>query len=133
MRPFPRLLMLLPCLAACSPEPATLPAVGRDDGHVEWRGERRCADCDRIDVHLVLERSGSGRRYRLLETYRTGSAGVRFAEQGRWRHDDGLLWLQGGDGGLRVYALGADGWLRSRDTRGRPLPRDDAALSPRVP
>jgi len=135
MRPSPRLLLAtLLCVAAgCAPGPAPLPAIGQGDGRVEWRGVLPCADCRGIRVHLVLERVGDERRYRLEETYLAGRAGVRFVEAGQWQHEDELLRLQADGGGLRTYALEPGGRLQSRDSRGAPLPvHDDAVLSPHV-
>lgn len=120
--------------AGCRREPEPLPGIAQGDGRVEWRGTAPCADCDAIAVRLVLRRESGEQRYLLEETYLAGDGGERFVDHGRWRQDAGLLRLEGGGGSRRTFALGEDGRLRARDSRGRALPvQDDAALSPLPP
>lgn len=128
------LLAVVLAATGCRREPVPLPGIARGDGQVEWRGTMPCADCDAIAVRLVLRREGGEQRYLLEETYFAGDVGERFVDRGRWRHDAGLLRLEGGDGSGRTFALGEDGGLRARDSHGRALAvQDDAALSPLPP
>jgi hypothetical protein len=128
------MLAVLLAVAGCRREPVPLPGIAKGDGRVEWRGITPCADCDAIAVRLVLRRERGEQRYLLEETYFTGDAGERFVDRGRWRHETGLLRLEGADGSRRTFALGEDGRLRARDSRGRALAvQDDAALSPLPP
>lgn len=123
--------LLLVCLSsACdrhAPEPtssATMPfaQLEHDGGSIQWQGLLACADCGGIDTALSLQRSGAGRDYALTETYLTVDGNARFVETGHWQLDQGLVRLQGSDGGRRVFALLPDGRLQPRDGRGRPFP-----------
>ena len=126
--------LLLLVAGACERAPTPLPGIAQGDGRVQWQGTIPCADCDGIDVRLVLEREGDARRYMLVETYVAGAGGVRFVEYGQWRQEAALLRLQGGSGSQRTYGLLDDGRLQARDSHGRRLSlRDDALLSPAAP
>lgn len=122
-------LTLAGLLSACSREaPSGTPIAALPpfdgDGRVGWQGLLACADCDGIDTTLALSRSGERREYLLVETYLDGDGGARFVEQGHWqRQGDALIRLQPADGGVRVYALQADGRLQPRDGRGRRFAR----------
>lgn len=121
-------------LAGCEREDAvarTAPLAGVQDGSLAWSGVLACADCDGIEVRLMLARRGSARSYRLVETYFEAGGGEQFADAGEWRAEGGVVRLQGENGGLRVYALLPDGRLQPRDAHGRPFaPREQDFLLP---
>lgn len=121
------LLLVACCLpAACDvarpPASATLP-LDQGDGRIEWRGTMPCADCDGIEVQLMLERNGDARRYELVETYLAQEGAARFAETGEWRQAGELIDLAGESGVARRYAVLAGGRLQPRDARGRAFAR----------
>jgi hypothetical protein len=90
---------------------------------MEFRGERACVDCLRIDAWLRLEDDGSAQRYRLVEEYRGDGGDRRFEDAGEWMANGELLRLRSQDGGgERVYARLVDGRLQARGARGQPLP-----------
>jgi len=134
-------LPVLPCFAfillaagACGRAPITSPVLAQDDTRGEWRGSATCADCERIDIRLALQREGDANRYLLVETYVVAGTGARFVDRGQWRQDAALLRLAGSSGSRRTYAVMDDGRLQARDSHGRPLPvRDDGLLSPIAP
>jgi copper homeostasis protein (lipoprotein) len=131
---WPFIAFMLSAAAGCGRAPVPLRAIADGDGRVEWHGTAACADCERIDTRLALEREGDARRYSLIETYVAGEAGARFVERGQWRQDAALLHLAGSNGSRRTYALLDDGRLQARDSHGRRLQvRDDALLSPVAP
>lgn len=109
------------CDVARPPVPGTLPLDG--DGRIEWRGTLPCADCDGIEVQLMLERTGDARRYELIETYIAQEGAARFAETGEWRQAGELIDLSGENGVVRRYAVQAGGRLQPRDARGRAFAR----------
>lgn len=120
--------------SGCGRAPVPLPVVGHGDGQVEWRGSAPCADCERIDIRLMLQRRGEARNYLVVEQYVVAGTGARFVDRGQWRQDAALLRLAGDAGSRRTYAVLDDGRLQARDSHGRPLPvRDDALLSPVTP
>lgn len=128
MPPLARLIAVfavLSLLAACGRDgapagDADLPPVGRPGSQIAvWQGLLACADCDGIEVRLVLERDGAPGRYRLTEVYLAGEASERFEEQGRWWRDGRVLRLRSEHGGERVLALEPDGALSLRDRSGR--------------
>ena len=126
-RSVPVLLLAACCLlAACDvgrpPASAPQPLDG-GDGRIEWRGTLPCADCDGIEVQLMLERAGAARRYELVETYMAEEGAARFAETGEWRQQGELIELAGERGVARRYAVLADGRLQPRDARGRAFSR----------
>ena len=118
------LLFAAACLlAACDAAPpggapATMPASSA----MEFRGQRPCVDCNRIDAWLRLEQEGEARRFRLIEDYRADGGDRRFEDAGEWLADGDFLRLRSQAGGERVYARLDDGMLQARDARGRPLP-----------
>lgn len=96
-------------------------------GQLAWEGVLACADCDGIEMRLVIDRDatdpivGAGDaqpRYELLETFLADQGGERFREQGQWRRDGRLLRLQADGGGERVFAIEPDGRLSLRDADG---------------
>ncbi len=90
---------------------------------MEFRGQRACVDCLRIDAWLRLEHDGNAQRYRLVEEYRGDGDGRRFEDAGEWIAKGELLRLRSQDGGgERVYARLADGRLQARGARGQSLP-----------
>ena len=99
----------------------------------EWRGLLPCADCEAIEVELVLERTGTSARFVLLERYRGGPAPGEYRSEGGWR--ESACELQGETGlcieldgpGLRWFRH-ADGTLAAIDAGGRPLDADGARL-----
>lgn len=118
------------CDVARPPASTALPLDG-GDGRIEWRGTLPCADCDGIEVQLVLERAGEARRYELVETYVAQDGPARFAESGEWRQADEMIDLAGEDGVARRYAVLDGGRLQPRDARGRPFARrEDDVLVP---
>ena len=117
--------MLAACQASPPPPPLTATQARLDvDGEIQWRGARRCADCDGIEAQLVLRRAGGRNSYSLAETYRVSRQGARFLETGRWQRNGALLRLRGDGSSTRVYALLPDGRLQARDAHGGPLPGD---------
>ena len=64
------LLLAMPALSGCGRQdaaPHRAPAaaatdIDRDPGGIEWQGSADCADCDGIDVRLVLEQLAGRRR-----------------------------------------------------------------------
>lgn len=121
------LLLAACCLpAACdvARQPASAPLpLDSGDGRIEWRGTLPCADCDAIEVQLMLERAGDARRYELVETYIAEDGAARFVESGEWRQRDDLVDLTGEAGVARRYAVLPDGRLQPRDARGRAFAR----------
>jgi copper homeostasis protein (lipoprotein) len=122
------LLLAACCLfAACDvgrrPASSTLP-LDQGDGRIEWHGTLPCADCDAIEVQLMLERAGDARRYELVETYIAEEGAARFTESGEWRQRDDLIELTGEAGVARRYAVLPDGRLQPRE-RGRAFARRD--------
>jgi hypothetical protein len=119
-----RIALSCACLAGCHERNAPPPASASTQAHqarAEWQGRQPCADCDAIDTQLVLERGGDRDRYRLVETFRSGNAGARFVEQGRWGREARLLHLRGDAGSVRFYALLPDGRLQPRGMHGAAL------------
>jgi copper homeostasis protein (lipoprotein) len=121
------LLLVACCLfAACDvgrqPASSTRP-LDRSDGRIEWQGTLPCADCDAIEVQLMLERAGDARRYELVETYIAEEGAARFTESGEWRQRDDLIELTGEGSVARRYAVLPDGRLQPRDARGRAFAR----------
>jgi copper homeostasis protein (lipoprotein) len=106
-------------LGAPSATAPPLPQVERGDGRIAWQGILACADCEAIEVELVLQRSGDTRAYTLTETYLAADGGARFVEAGRWQRRGDLVRMQGDRGSVRAYALLPDGSLQPRDPRGR--------------
>lgn len=101
-----------------------------------WSAQLACVDCDGIQTALQMQVDDEGGgRYRLLEVFLAAGGGARFAETGQWWSEDGLLYLQGDRGGLRVYAVLADERLQARDLGGGPLAEGsaDQALQPVMP
>jgi copper homeostasis protein (lipoprotein) len=125
-RRFASCLLLAACClpAGCdvARQPASLPLDG-GDGRIEWHGTLPCADCDAIEVQLMLERAGDARRYELVETYIAEEGAARFTENGEWRQRDDLIELTGEAGVARRYAVLPDGRLQPRDARGRAFAR----------
>lgn len=127
-RRFASCLLLAACClpAACDvarqPASGALPLDG-GDGRIEWHGALPCADCDAIEVQLMLERAGDARRYELVETYIAEEGAARFTESGEWRQRDDLIELTGEAGVARRYAVLPDGRLQPRDARGRAFAR----------
>lgn len=126
-RPASCLLLAACCLlAACDtgrrPASTQLP-LDRGDGRIEWRGTLPCADCDAIEVQLMLERTGDARRYELVETYIAEEGAARFTESGEWRQQGDLIELDAEAGVARRYAVLPDGRLQPRDARGRAFAR----------
>jgi hypothetical protein len=114
-----------PATPTASPETATA------GDRIEWQGILGCADCDGIQVDLLLEQANGERRYTLVENYISGSHSQRFVERGEWQRSAGLLRLRGDTASVRVYALLSDGRLLASDSHGRPLPGgSDEALLP---
>lgn len=116
------LLLAALVLAACGEAPQGNPDAGSSSPpfaatsmQQAWQGLLACADCDGIDTRLVLDRSSTPARYELQETFLVDGGGEHFREQGQWRRDGRWLRLQADDGGQRVYAIEADGWLSMRD------------------
>lgn len=98
---------------------------------MEFRGERPCVDCDRIEAWLRLEQEGAVRRYRLTERYRGIERERQFEDEGEWSAEGDLLRLRSRGGGERVYARLASGALQARSARGLPLPAAaDDVLAP---
>lgn len=130
-------------LAGCgddAPRPAAdaPPGFATDaPAQLAWQGVLACADCEGIDTRLTLERADQASRYLLLETFLADDGGELFREQGHWRREGALLRLQSDAGGLRVYAIEADGRLSPRDRRGREVQAGEARLlapvTPRSP
>lgn len=119
----PALVALAWGLAACSDLSQPQPGLEVEDGaRVQWSGTLPCADCAGIHTSLVLGRDGEHRRWRMAETYLTAGEAERFVQGGRWHSGDGLVVLEGTDGGLRTWAVLPDGRLQLRDDEGRPLP-----------
>jgi hypothetical protein len=111
-------------VASCggqAPQPASAPDPAAAGDRIEWQGIVACADCDAIQVVLVLAQDRGKRRYTLTENYIAGSHGERFVERGEWQRSAGLLRLHGDAPSARVYALLPDGSLQARDSRGQPL------------
>jgi hypothetical protein len=122
------LLLAACCLfAACDVgrRPASTLPLDQGDGRIEWHGTLPCADCEAIEVQLMLERAGDARRYELVETYIAEEGAARFAESGEWRQRDDLIELTGEAGVARRYAVLPDGRLQPRDARGRAFARRD--------
>lgn len=119
------------CIASCGDRapPSAITAAAGD--RIQWQGIVACADCDGIQVDLVLERANGERRYTLTENYIAGSNSKRFVERGDWERSAGLLRLHGDTASVRVYALLPDGRLQACDSHGEPLPTTtDEALLP---
>ena len=141
---FPSLSWLLAiALVGCGDEAARPPADAPPGfatdapSQLAWQGVLACADCEGIDTRLTLDRADEASRYLLLETFLADDGGERFREQGHWRREGPLLRLQSDAGGVRVYAIEADGRLSPRDRRGREVQAGEARLlapvTPRSP
>lgn len=132
-RPIVQACLLALCVAGCGDQSPQAPdPVGMATGdRIEWQGIVACADCDGIQVDLVLQQAHGKRRYTLTENYIDGSSSQRFVEQGDWQRSAGLLRLRGDTASVRVYALLPDGRLQACDNHGDPLPNAaDEALLP---
>lgn len=145
-------MLLLATLAvvACGEMPApdkqgpagraqSLPPFAESAGQLAWEGVLACADCEGIEIRLVLDRegidpifgSGNARpRYELLETFLAEDGGERYREQGQWQREGRLLRLQADAGGERVFAIEPDGRLSLRDGRGGEPAGDARLLAP---
>ncbi len=114
-------LLLVSACGVAPPPAAHDPAVSSSG--MEFRGERACVDCQRIQAWLRLEHDGSNQRYRLVEDYRGDGGDRRFEDAGEWTAKGELLRLRSRDGGgERVYARLPDGRLQARGARGQSLP-----------
>jgi hypothetical protein len=105
----------------------SLPPFAGSSAQLAWEGVLACADCEGIEVRLVLDREGvdpilgtghSEARYELLEIFLADDGGERYREQGRWQREGRLLRLEADTGGERVFAIEPDGQLSQRDGRG---------------
>ena len=103
------------------------PPFAGSTGQLAWEGVLACADCEGIEVRLVLDREGidpvlggghAQPRYELLETFLADDGGERYREQGQWQREGRLLRLQADAGGERVFAIEPDGRLSLRDGKG---------------
>ena len=132
------LLLATLAVAGCgqAPDPGTqgegrraqsLPPFAGSAGQLAWEGVLACADCEGIEVRLVLDRDGvdpvlgAGNvqpRYELLETFLADDGGERYREQGQWQREGRLLRLAADAGGERVFAIEPDGQLSLRDGNG---------------
>lgn len=133
-------------LVACGEVPApgqqgrapTAPPFARPAGQLAWEGVLACADCDGIEMRLVIERDGmdpspgahAQPRYELQETFLADAGGERYREQGQWQRDGRLLRLQSDAGGERVFAIEPDGRLSLRDADGSAPPGAARLLVP---
>ncbi|WP_159017010.1 copper resistance protein NlpE N-terminal domain-containing protein [Cognatiluteimonas profundi] len=130
-RPIVQACLLALCIASCgdqAPRPAVTAAAG---DRIAWQGIVACADCDGIQVDLVLEQANGKRRYALTENYIAGSNSERFVEHGDWERSAGLLRLHGDTASVRVYALLPGGRLQACGSHGEPLPNaTDETLFP---
>ena len=146
------MVLLLATLAvvACGEGPApdtqgpsrrsqSLPPFAGAAGQLAWEGVLACADCEGIEMRLVLDREatdpilGSGDahpRYELLETFLADDGGERYREQGQWQREGRLLRLQADAGGERIFAIEPDGRLSLRDRNGREPGGADRLLAP---
>ncbi|MEO5628480.1 MAG: copper resistance protein NlpE N-terminal domain-containing protein [Thermomonas sp.] len=116
------LAMLLTACGMAPPPAAPDPTAPISSSGMEFRGERACVDCVRIDAWLRLEHDGKSQRYRLVEEYRGEGGDRRFEDAGEWLSKGELLRLRSQDGGgERVYARLADGRLQARGVRGQVL------------
>ncbi len=107
--------------------PQQLPPFAGSTGQLAWEGVLACADCEGIEVRLVLDREGADPilgagnahpRYELLETFLADDGGERYREQGQWQREGLLLRLEADAGGERVFAIEPDGQLSLRDGNG---------------
>ena len=124
------LLATLAVVGCSDPQaPATEPAFpfATSAGQQAWEGVLACADCEGIEIRLVLDRDtidpapGAGNplpRYELLETFLADDGGERYREQGQWQREGRLLRLHADAGGERVFAIEPDGRLSLRDGAG---------------
>ena len=103
------------------------PPFAGSTGQLAWEGVLACADCEGIEVRLVLDREGidpilgganAQPRYELQETFLADDGGERYREQGQWQREGRLLRLQADAGGQRVFAIEPDGRLSLRDGKG---------------
>lgn len=127
MGPFVRacivpVLLLAGGCGGTKPATVPLPQLEQAGGHMQWRGQLPCADCDGIDVQLQLVHAADGDAYRLVEVYLLGDDGVRFVERGHWRRDGDLIRIEGQGGSRRAFALQPDGSLQLSDAHGRAVP-----------
>ena len=110
-----------------SRRPQSLPPYAGSAGQLAWEGVLACADCEGIEVRLVLDQEGidpilgagnTQPRYELLETFLADDGGERYREQGQWQREGLLLRLEADMGGQRVFAIEPDGQLSLRDGNG---------------
>ena len=109
---------LLPACDGALQTDALPPRLAQADGQLAWQGLRRCADCDGIESTLTLRWSGDAREYALVETYLAAEGGMRFEDNGDWRHRGNLILLDGEGGERRAYLLLDDGRLQPRGLDG---------------
>lgn len=115
------LLSIVALLPGCDGIPqsdAPPPQLAQAEGELAWQGLRACADCDGIESMLTLRWSGDAREYMLVETYLASGGGMRFEDDGDWRHRGDLILLDGKDGARRAYLLLDDGRLQARHLDG---------------